>query len=209
MKENLKDVGKRIFDIRTKLNLTQEEFGEMIDGAKKGIVSRWENGMNLPNRKRLEMIAEKGGISVEKLLFGSLENYARDRIETITHSKDWENHFQITDENRYEIVDIALNQVLKIPAVKDYFEVGNMNVVNMLIYNEVQNAGNRRMKNTQLTNTGLCNFTTLELSNIMDGIRVYSENGVDENLYNEIADILEYASYKIFKLKEKYDDTLK
>lgn len=209
MKENLKEVGKRIFDIRIKLDLTQEEFGEMIDGAKKGIVSRWENGLNLPNRKRLEMIAEKGGISVEKLLFGTIESYARNLIEEITSKKDWEITFHITDENRGNLIENALDQVLKSKAVKDYFEAGNIKPVNMIIHNEVYAEGLRNKNKTQLSNKGLHNYASSELSKTLSGLNIYHENGVDESLYSDIADILDYASYKIFKLKEKYEDILK
>lgn len=64
-------VGKRIKQIRKDKGLTLEEFGQIIDGAGKSIVSKWERGLTLPNTKRLKLIAKVGGYdSVYELLYG-------------------------------------------------------------------------------------------------------------------------------------------
>lgn len=70
-----KTIGDRIRHIRESKDLTMEQFGELFTPkASKGVVSNWENNYNKPNKKRLEKIAEIGGISVDELLFGSLED---------------------------------------------------------------------------------------------------------------------------------------
>ncbi|TDM13323.1 helix-turn-helix domain-containing protein [Macrococcus bovicus] len=66
-----KEVGKSIRTIRENLGLTMAQFGEKIDGVKSGVVSNWENGKQLPNKKRLKIIADIGGISVEDLLYSN------------------------------------------------------------------------------------------------------------------------------------------
>ena len=71
-------VGYMIAGIRDKKNKTLEEFGKLIDGATKSNVSKWEKGEVLPNRKRLKMIADYGGITVNELLYGSFDMYAPD-----------------------------------------------------------------------------------------------------------------------------------
>lgn len=69
-----KAVGKRIFNIRNSLNLTLEQFGKIDNlNASKSIVLRWENGTSLPNRSRLEIIAEIGNITLNELLYGDTE----------------------------------------------------------------------------------------------------------------------------------------
>ena len=73
-KANPVEVGHRIRQIRLSLNKTQKEFGETVgfavDGAKSA-VSNWELGKNKPNAKRLNKVAELGGMSINQLLYGS------------------------------------------------------------------------------------------------------------------------------------------
>ena len=72
-------VGERIRLIRMKHGLTTEEFGEFIDKATKSLVSRWENGISLPNRRRMELICRFGRITMEELLYGDVPTTARYR----------------------------------------------------------------------------------------------------------------------------------
>ncbi|MDG4977302.1 helix-turn-helix domain-containing protein [Lactococcus lactis] len=70
-------VGIRIKDIRIHLNLTLEQFANLIDStANRSAVKNWENGINLPNATRLVKIAKIAGVSVDYLLTGesSLED---------------------------------------------------------------------------------------------------------------------------------------
>lgn len=79
MNINKSEVGKRVFSIRKSLGLTMKEFGERMGNpvASDSIVSRWEKGISLPNNERLKKIAELGKISVDELLYGSLDEYAK------------------------------------------------------------------------------------------------------------------------------------
>ncbi len=76
MKVNNYEVGKRIKSIRIKLGKTTADFGSLIDGTSGSLVSRWERGVNLPNSKRLSMIAELGNITIDELLYGSANQFA-------------------------------------------------------------------------------------------------------------------------------------
>lgn len=71
MSDNIdkKAVGLRIKSIRQEKGMTLEEFGKLF-GAGKGLVSRWENGLSLPNAERLKAIAKIGDITVSQLLNG-------------------------------------------------------------------------------------------------------------------------------------------
>jgi len=55
---NNKQIGNKIKNIRKQLGYTQQEFGELIDGANNSLVSKWENGTITPNTKRQKLIAE-------------------------------------------------------------------------------------------------------------------------------------------------------
>lgn len=66
---NKNRVGMKIKQIRQRNGLTQEEFGLLIDGANKGVVSKWERGISLPNNSRLAKIAEYADTDIDYLLY--------------------------------------------------------------------------------------------------------------------------------------------
>ena len=76
-------VGKRIKAIRKELGLTMKEFGEKFDPpASDSIVSRWENGINMPNNERLQKISELGNVSIHYLILGSEYNQNHDESKS-------------------------------------------------------------------------------------------------------------------------------
>ena len=62
------EIARKIKSLRAAKGLSQEEFGKLADNAHKTLVSKWERGLNLPNNKRLKLIAELGGITTDELL---------------------------------------------------------------------------------------------------------------------------------------------
>lgn len=72
---NKEAVGKRIFQIRKKYGYSMQKFGKIIDNAPKGSVNSWEKGVNLPNEKRMRLIATLGNMTLNELLYGSFEEY--------------------------------------------------------------------------------------------------------------------------------------
>lgn len=77
-----KAVGRRIKNIRLKLGMTTEKFAQIFNDQppSKGTISKWENGHYLPNNERLKRIAEIGETTVDYLLYGSLDEYARNLL---------------------------------------------------------------------------------------------------------------------------------
>lgn len=74
-------LGLRIKSIRENLGKNQSEFGELFNPpAPKSAVSRWEHGGS-PNKKRLAEIAKLGGMTVDELIYGTLN----DSISDITN----------------------------------------------------------------------------------------------------------------------------
>ena len=82
MDVNLKKVGSRIKSIRITRGDSMESFGKKLDTSK-AAVNNWEKGVNLPNSKRLKLIAEIGGTTVDFLLYGSLDDYARSLLNDL------------------------------------------------------------------------------------------------------------------------------
>lgn len=76
-------IGIRIKNIRQKKGLNQNEFGKLVLDAHKSLVSKWEKGQSLPNNERLKKIAELGETTVEYLLYGSLDDYARNLLNDL------------------------------------------------------------------------------------------------------------------------------
>ena len=60
-----KAIGQKIKEIRLNRGMTLKEFGEIID-APLSAVSNWEQGLNLPNKKRLKQIADLENQTVEE-----------------------------------------------------------------------------------------------------------------------------------------------
>lgn len=83
MQINNKLVGNRIKKIRSEKGMSQEEFGLLIKNAHKSLVSKWEKGQSLPNNDRLKRIAEIGETTVDFILYGSLDDYARNLLKEL------------------------------------------------------------------------------------------------------------------------------
>lgn len=96
LKVNKRNVGLRIRQIRNSLNLTLEEFGKIFSSdvnnklnAGKSNVSTWERGDSLPNKQRLEIIAKKGNMTVNELLYGSIDEFLESNIDVLIANSDY------------------------------------------------------------------------------------------------------------------------
>lgn len=76
-KINKKQVGKRIQAIRFNMKYTLEEFGGLFNASKSNVCS-WEKGKTLPNKERLNKIAQLANITVNELLYGNNEHDIED-----------------------------------------------------------------------------------------------------------------------------------
>ncbi|MBF0747260.1 helix-turn-helix transcriptional regulator [Gemella sp. 19428wG2_WT2a] len=75
IKINKQNAGLRIKQIRQNKGYTLEEFGKLLGNyqANKATVLGWENGRSLPNKERIKAIAKFADITVNELLYGSVE----------------------------------------------------------------------------------------------------------------------------------------
>lgn len=110
-----KQIGSRIAQIRDKHNKTLEEFGNIIDGATKSNVSKWEKGEVLPNRKRLKMIADFDGLALEELIYGDLTSYVYALAEDFKQNppdKESQDSLANMSEDQYKmIISILMERV--------------------------------------------------------------------------------------------------
>lgn len=81
-KINKKAVGSRIKQIRTNKGYTLESFGKLF-GASKSNVQKWETGFTLPNKERLVTIAKIADMTVNELMYGSIDEFIKLNYEDI------------------------------------------------------------------------------------------------------------------------------
>lgn len=110
-------VGERIFNIRNSLNLTLEQFGKEKEiNAERSNVSKWERGATLPNRSRLEIIAKKGNITVNELLYGSPDEFLDNNIDILFSNLDNNTGFFKNVLNMFDrgVIKLELSEILDI-----------------------------------------------------------------------------------------------
>lgn len=85
MKINIdkKAVGQRIKNIRLNKGMTLEEFGKLFKATKSNVNS-WEIGNALPNKERLKILCKTFDISLNELLYGSIDEIIENNIDLIS-----------------------------------------------------------------------------------------------------------------------------
>ncbi len=78
-----KEVGKRLKDIRCKMNLTQERFAEMLDISTQ-LYKKMESGENNISLSTLQKMKTKLNFSTDYLLFGEKEEFVEVWNRTLT-----------------------------------------------------------------------------------------------------------------------------
>lgn len=117
LKVNKRNVGLRIRQIRNSLNLTLEEFGKIFSSdvnnklnAGKSNVSTWERGDSLPNKQRLEIIAKKGNMTANELLYGSLDEFLDNNLASIL---EYQTGNKISSNEEYSIARLQFKKWLE------------------------------------------------------------------------------------------------
>ena len=82
IKINKKAVGSRIKQIRLNKGYTLEGFGKLF-GASKGNVQQWENGVSLPNTERIASICKIADLTVNELLYGSIDEFLDNNLQDL------------------------------------------------------------------------------------------------------------------------------
>lgn len=90
---NQKKIGTFLKELRREKDLTQEQFAELL-GVSNRSVSRWENGVNMPDFDYILEIANYYHVSIEEILDGERKNEMIDKKteQTLLKVADYENH---------------------------------------------------------------------------------------------------------------------
>jgi transcriptional regulator with XRE-family HTH domain len=80
----VKDIGRRIREIREEKKMTQEDLGEKLGGRSKSYISKWERGVKPINLENLQKIAVALEVDVTEL-FPDKERI----INPFTGDDDW------------------------------------------------------------------------------------------------------------------------
>lgn len=96
---NKKAVGSRIKQIRTSKGYTLESFGKLF-GASKSNVQKWETGFTLPNKERLASISKIADITVNELVYGSIDEFIDNNLSNL---HEYETGKSITSPEQYSI----------------------------------------------------------------------------------------------------------
>lgn len=79
---NQEKIGKFIYDLRKKYNLTQAELASRLHVTAQA-VSKWENGRGVPDIELLKRLSEEFDVSITELIEGEKESKKKDKLGLI------------------------------------------------------------------------------------------------------------------------------
>lgn len=85
-KEDKKRLGVRIKELRLEKGMTTKEFGSLL-GATDSNITSWEKGRTSPNPERLKMISKIAEVSVNNLLYGSINERINLALKKLSDKK--------------------------------------------------------------------------------------------------------------------------
>ena len=106
---NKKAVGSRIKQIRTSKGYTLESFGKLF-GASKSNVQKWETGFTLPNKERLASISKIADMTVNELLYGSIDEFLDNNLVSIL---EYQTGNKISSNEEYSIARLQFKKWLE------------------------------------------------------------------------------------------------
>lgn len=132
-----KNFGSRVKSIRKAKGLNQEELGNMMDNPTRGenaantaVVSAWERGISVPGPYRLKVIADLGGITVDELLYGSLDKFiyqtASEEIEAINQRRKDNNEQQLPLGVKQDWLKKVIEETTDNAVQSDYIEIATI-----------------------------------------------------------------------------------
>ena len=91
--------------------MTLEQFGKDKDiNAERSNASKWERGATLPNRSRLKAIAKKGNMTVNELLYGSIDEFLDNNLVSIL---EYQTGNKIPSNEEYSIARLQFKKWLE------------------------------------------------------------------------------------------------
>lgn len=118
---NKKAVGSRIKQIRMNKGYTLEAFGKLFN-ASKGNVQQWENGVSLPNKERLASISKIADMTVNELLYGSIDEFLDNNLVSIL---EYQTGNKVSSNEEYSIARLQFKKWLE----DRYITLENINYI--------------------------------------------------------------------------------
>ena len=106
---NKKAVGSRIKQIRMNKGYTLEAFGKLFN-ASKGNVQQWENGVSLPNKERLASISKIADMTINELLYGSIDEFLDNNLVSIL---EYQTGNKVSSNEEYSIARFQFKKWLE------------------------------------------------------------------------------------------------
>lgn len=199
---NLTKIGKFIAEQRKNKKLTQEQLAEEL-GINNRTISRWENGINMPDASLYKKICEVLEISIEELINGEKtkkeniqQSYEKALITTVNNNKRQERKINkllrilalAVSVSIISIIIIIIYYNKKYPKIDIY----NMNVIESE-KNELNNKLTFNQKDYKIYFYGI---DSLQISNI-------------DNDYYDLKVALQYKQVTIDKVKKYLNDQYK
>lgn len=212
------NVGLRIKSIRQAKGFNMEEFGKLVNNTSKGAVNNWEKGVNLPNTERLSIIARLGEVSVNELLYGSLNDFAYRTLELLKTKHSYSDSLILTIMDRID--ELILNSLgFSKPYTKemfysffiDYYSKLLHKTIDQLTFDDIRKPDFEESLVSFVNNYGISFMDIKEkISKVIDGIQAVEINQFkNENyklLYNPSFknELLEYliSEYSFDNLSE-------
>lgn len=99
VKINKNAVGSRIKQIRLNKGYTLEAFGKLFNTSKSNVL-RWEQGISLPNKERIKNISKIADITVNELLYGSIDEFLDNNWQDLL---EYQEGYVISSPEEYSI----------------------------------------------------------------------------------------------------------
>lgn len=202
-----KEVGARIQNIRKSLGLSLEEFGRRIDNTSRSLVSRWERGVNLPNNKRLAMIAELADMPVDELLYGSFPVFCRQILDELIE----QNHYVVSQRDVMFILSNAGNKIqaenLSYEHAERIKEILEESIEERGLYSVDSSITDLRKHLVEIaSNYDHYFFEHYSLLELFAGVKTSPilKEGVDVDLYIDIMKLLTRTDQEAAALADKY-----
>lgn len=175
---NKSAVGSRIKQIRINKGYTMESFGKLF-GATKSNVQKWEKGFTLPNKERLVTISKIANLTVNELLYGSIDEYLENNIDLLFRK----NNILNPEMRNFFINNYKIIEKIKEKAKSENIDLNDIESLNRICNNFIMEAKRRPNKNRYniaLKSNDLSSIIYDELvHHYLRLIEIYSnENGV-------------------------------
>lgn len=175
---NKSAVGSRIKQIRINKGYTMESFGKLF-GATKSNVQKWEKGFTLPNKERLVTISKIANLTVNELLYGSIDEYLENNIDLLFRK----NNILNPEMRNFFINNYKIIEKTKEKAKSENIDLNDIESLNRICNNFIMEAKRRPNKNRYniaLKSNDLSSIIYDELvHHYLRLIEIYSnENGV-------------------------------